>query len=94
MIDYIINTFGYFGIAFLIAVENIFPPIPSEVILTLGGFLTTTHKGMNIPVIILLLLVHMDAIVLFSFGLYFSEEKVYAFIDSKWGKDLALNMMI
>lgn len=37
----IINQFGYFGIAFLILLENIFPPIPSELILTFSGFLTT-----------------------------------------------------
>ena len=30
----IINRFGYLGIVALIAIENIFPPIPSEVILT------------------------------------------------------------
>ena len=36
-----VDKFGYFGILLLIAVENIFPPIPSEVILTFGGFLTT-----------------------------------------------------
>ena len=35
------NKYGYFGILFLITIENIFPPIPSEVILTLGGFMTT-----------------------------------------------------
>ena len=34
-----IEQFGYFAILLLIAIENIFPPIPSEVILTLGGFL-------------------------------------------------------
>ena len=33
------NTYGYIGILLLIALENIFPPIPSEVILTFGGFL-------------------------------------------------------
>lgn len=27
--------------ALLLAVENLFPPLPSEVILTFGGFLTT-----------------------------------------------------
>lgn len=43
----IINDFGYIGIAFLIAFENIFPPIPSEVILTFGVFLTSISK-MNI----------------------------------------------
>ena len=35
----VIERLGYLGIAALIALENIFPPIPSEVILTLGGFL-------------------------------------------------------
>lgn len=37
----VINQYGYLSIILLIAVENIFPPIPSEVILTFGGFLTT-----------------------------------------------------
>ena len=37
----IMNKYGYMGILFLITVENIFPPIPSEVILTLGGFMTS-----------------------------------------------------
>ena len=37
----IMNKYGYIGILFLITVENIFPPIPSEVILTLGGFMTS-----------------------------------------------------
>ncbi|MCR2822791.1 DedA family protein [Lederbergia panacisoli] len=37
----IMEKFGYIGILFLIAIENIFPPIPSEVILTFGGVMTT-----------------------------------------------------
>lgn len=39
-IDFL-NRFGYAGIGFLIFVENIFPPIPSEVVLLFGGFMTT-----------------------------------------------------
>ena len=35
--DVMNSSLSYFGIAFLIALENIFPPIPSEVILTFGG---------------------------------------------------------
>ena len=35
------SQFGYFGVFLLIMIENIFPPIPSEVILTFGGFMTT-----------------------------------------------------
>lgn len=37
----LVERWGYLGVLFLIAVENIFPPIPSEVILTFSGFLTT-----------------------------------------------------
>lgn len=37
----VMGSFGYVGIFLLILVENLFPPIPSEVILTFGGFMTT-----------------------------------------------------
>lgn len=40
----LLNQFGYFGIGLLMAIENVFPPIPSEVILTFGGFLTTISE--------------------------------------------------
>ena len=33
----LIEQGGYWGIAFLMVVENVFPPIPSEVIMGLGG---------------------------------------------------------
>jgi membrane protein DedA with SNARE-associated domain len=34
-----ISRGGYFGIALLMAIENVFPPIPSEVIMGIGGLL-------------------------------------------------------
>ncbi|MDP4097917.1 DedA family protein [Paenibacillus sp. P96] len=43
----IMNGYGYLGVFLLIALENLFPPIPSEVILTFGGFMTTT-SGLSI----------------------------------------------
>ena len=36
-IIHIIEQGGYLGIAFLMLIENVFPPIPSEVIMGLGG---------------------------------------------------------
>ncbi len=33
----LIEQGGYWGIAFLMFIENVFPPIPSEVIMGLGG---------------------------------------------------------
>lgn len=43
-LEEVINQFGYIAIIVLIAVENIFPPIPSEVILTFGGFMTAASS--------------------------------------------------
>ena len=41
MAEWIVNvvtTLGYFGIALLTLLENVFPPIPSEVIMPMAGF--------------------------------------------------------
>lgn len=46
-ITQIMADYGYVGVALLIALENLFPPIPSEVILTFGGFMTT-YAGLNV----------------------------------------------
>lgn len=34
----VVDALGYLGVAFLVALENVFPPIPSEVVLPLAGF--------------------------------------------------------
>lgn len=47
-----LSQFGYLGVFLLILIENIFPPIPSEVILTLGGFMTTTTSMTKLGIII------------------------------------------
>ena len=47
----IMDSFGYAGIFFLILIENLFPPIPSEVILTFGGFMTT-YTALKVPGVI------------------------------------------
>lgn len=48
----IINKYGYFGITFLIALENLIPPIPSEVILSFSGFISKS-TGLNLFLIII-----------------------------------------
>jgi membrane protein DedA with SNARE-associated domain len=50
MFDWItglMNGLGYAGIALLMFLENIFPPIPSEVVMPLAGF-TATQGGMSL----------------------------------------------
>ena len=55
MLDWItstINSLGYLGIALLMFVENIFPPVPSEVIMPLAGFTVTQGKLSLVYVIV------------------------------------------
>ena len=41
----VINQFGYFGVALLVIVENVFPPIPSEIVLPFAGFVAQQGSG-------------------------------------------------
>ena len=41
----VINQFGYFGVALLVVVENVFPPIPSEIVLPFAGFVAQQGAG-------------------------------------------------
>lgn len=87
----IMNEFGYLGIAFLIAVENIFPPIPSEVILTFGGFMTLTTKMSVIGVVISSTIGSvLGAIVLYFIGRLLTKERLYKIVNGKMGKILRL----
>ena len=40
----VIRTLGYPGLALVMFLENIFPPIPSEIVLPLAGSLTLTNR--------------------------------------------------
>ena len=48
----IVRDSGYLGLALLMLVENLFPPIPSELIMPLGGFLAD-QKELNLTGVIL-----------------------------------------
>ena len=45
----LMGTYGYVGIAFLIMIENIFPPIPSEAHPHLSPGFLTTYTTLHIP---------------------------------------------
>ncbi|SDJ77227.1 DedA family protein [Sediminibacillus albus] len=86
----IISEFGYMGIMFLIACENIFPPVPSEVILTFGGFITTTSKLSIFGVIVSATAGSViGAIVLYIIGLQLDVAKLEKIVD-RWGHILRI----
>ncbi|MEL0538153.1 DedA family protein [Staphylococcus debuckii] len=89
MIEQFIDQFGYLGVFLLIALENIFPPIPSELILTFSGFLTLHSKMHIIGVIIAATLGSVfGAIVLYFIGRFLSIERLQKLANGKTGKIL------
>lgn len=84
------EQFGYFGVAFLIMIENLFPPIPSEVILTFGGFMTTTTE-LNIPLMIVAATIGavVGAAILYGLGTLLDVERLDKIVD-KYGNILRI----
>ena len=48
----VVETLGYGGVAFLVALENLFPPIPSEVVLPLAGFVAAGGEASLLGMIV------------------------------------------
>lgn len=86
------NQFGYFGVFLLILLENVFPPIPSEVILTLGGFMTTTTSMTKVGVILAATAGSViGATILYGIGLLLDVERLEKIVN-KYGKFLRLTI--
>lgn len=86
----VMEQFGYFGIALLILVENVFPPIPSEVILTFGGFMTTKSELSIFGVVVASTIGSVGgAVILYWIGRILNVERLERIIE-KCGKYLML----
>lgn len=89
----IMNKYGYLGILFLITIENVFPPIPSEVILTLGGFMTS-KDGINMSLFGVIMYSTfgsmLGAIILYYVGYIFNKDRLLKIVRSKVGRILCL----
>lgn len=85
------NQFGYLGILLLIMIENLFPPIPSEVILAFGGFMTT-YSSMNILGVVLFASLGslLGAIILYFVGYILNKDRLSSIVSGKVGKILHL----
>lgn len=85
-----IEEYGYVGVMLLIAIENVFPPIPSEVILTFAGFMTTKTNLSILGVVISSTIGSViGAGILYFIGLQLDVSRLEKIID-KWGKFLRL----
>ncbi|CAM4242742.1 DedA family protein [Paenibacillus typhae] len=79
------EQFGYLGIMLMLAFENIFPPIPSEIILPFGGFMTTT-SDMTIPGVLIAATVGslLGAVVLYWIGRLLDVSRLEKIVE-RWG---------
>ena len=87
----IMSSYGYLGLALLIMAENLFPPIPSEIILTFGGFMTT-YTRMHIPGTVLSATVGSvgGALILYQAGRFLSPDKLDTILSGRLGRILHL----
>ena len=87
MNDFIIsftNSYGYVGVLILIFLENIFPPIPSELILLASGFLITkTHLNIFIMIIFATLGSLLGGILLYYLASLLNKNTLIKLINSK-----------
>lgn len=86
----VMEEFGYIGVFLLIMLENLFPPIPSEVILTFGGFMTTQTDLSVFGVVVASTIGSVvGAIILYGIGALVGIKRIERFVD-RWGKVLRL----
>lgn len=91
-ITQLIQNYGYVAVALLIAAENIFPPIPSELILTFTGFLTLS-ANLSIPGAIIASTIgaFIGAVILYWVGTFFDQDRLSRFANSKVGRRFGLS---
>jgi membrane protein DedA with SNARE-associated domain len=82
----VIDALGYPGVAFLVALENVFPPIPSEVVLPLSGFVAGRGDASLIGMIIAATIGSVvGALILYGVAAWIGREKLHRFI-ARWGR--------
>jgi membrane protein DedA with SNARE-associated domain len=89
----IINSLGYLGIALLMFLENLFPPIPSELIMPLAGFTArATPEKLNIFGVFFagLLGSLLGALIWYYPGKFLGERRLKV-LARKYGKWIAVS---
>lgn len=90
-IQNLMDSMGYLGILLLMILENVFPPIPSELIMPWAGF-AAARGDMTLGMVILMgtLGSVIGTLPLYYIGRAFGEDKLVAWAD-KHGKWLTLS---
>ena len=86
----VIDTLGYVGVALLVALENLFPPIPSEIVLPFAGFVAS-DGGATLPGMIVAATIGSiaGAWLLYGIAAWIGRERLRRFLV-RYGKWLRL----
>ncbi|MEA2531616.1 MAG: hypothetical protein QOG89_3260 [Thermomicrobiales bacterium] len=87
----IIESLGYAGVAGLVALENIFPPIPSELILPLAGFMAG-RGDFWLPAVVVAATIGSvaGALVLYGIGAWLGELRLRRLVE-RYGRILGVS---
>lgn len=84
----IMEQLGYLGIAILMFLDNVFPPIPSEIIMPSAGYTASQNQLLLVGVIIAGCIGSLlAAALLYWIGYKFKHETIFKFVD-RYGKFL------
>jgi membrane protein DedA with SNARE-associated domain len=77
----LIETLGYVGVAVVVALESVFPPIPSEAVLPLTGFLVSQGRMSFVGALIASTIgAVVGALILYWVGYALGEDRVRALV--------------
>jgi membrane protein DedA with SNARE-associated domain len=82
----VIEQLGYVGVALLVVLENVFPPIPSEIVLPFAGFVA--QRGSDSVVLMILAATVgsvIGALIMYWIAAVIGDERLHAF-TRKFGK--------
>ena len=82
----VIDQLGYLGVALLVVAENVFPPIPSEIVLPFAGFVA--RRGSDSVVIMILAATVgsvVGALIMYWIAAVIGDDRLHAF-TRKFGK--------
>lgn len=87
----LVEQYGYAAVALLILIENVFPPIPSEIVLAFGGFLTVQTQMSPWLVIVFATVGSVaGAAVLYLVGWLIPKQRLEQLFAGKTGRVLRL----
>jgi membrane protein DedA with SNARE-associated domain len=87
----VVDALGYVGVAFLIALENLFPPIPSEIVLPLAGFVAGQGRAHLVGMVVAATIGSLvGAWTLYGIAAAIGPERLRAIVE-RWGRVLRLS---